>query len=159
VKERQCYPCVACCEGWLTAVIKGVRIKPGKPCIYKVEQGCGIYKNRPVDPCVDFRCGWLKGEHDMPDHMKPSDCGAIVMFGRKWNGREVIHAVPTGEKIPPATLEWLMALSRKLMLPLLFSEHEFEGGRFVRRKHIGYGPPSFVNAVKTEPGIEDVFMA
>lgn len=158
VTDRQCFPCTACCEGWLTADINGVRMKPGKPCIHKTEQGCGIYAQRPHNPCAVFKCGWLTGEHDMPDHMKPSDCGAIVMFGRRWHGREVIRAVPAGEKIPADTLEWLMALSRRLNLPLLFSEHEFENGRFIRKKRTGYGPPSFINAVRMEPGIEDVFM-
>jgi len=31
-----------------------------------------------------------------------------------------------------------------------------EYGRFMRKKKIGYGPPSFVNAVKMEPGAGDV---
>ncbi len=156
--DRQCYPCSACCKGWLTADINGVQIMPGKPCAHITEQGCGIYEKRPYNPCAVFRCGWLKGQYNMPDHMKPSESGAIVMFGRLWHGREVIRAVPTGEKIPAATLEWLMALSRERVTPLLFSEHEFEKGRFIRKKQIGYGPPSFIEAVKMEPGPEDVFM-
>jgi hypothetical protein len=131
---------------------------PGTPCVHVTQMGCGIYEKRPHNPCVTFRCGWLKGDHDMPEHMKPSECGAIVMFDRLWHGRKVIRAVPTGEKIPAATLEWLMALAREQNLPLLFSEHEFENGRFMRKKKIGYGPPSFINAVKMEPGDEDVFM-
>ncbi len=158
MQDRQCYPCAACCEGWLTADINGVQIKPGKPCAHKLEHGCGIYAQRPHNPCRIFRCGWLKGDHDMPAQMQPSECGAIVMFGRRWHDREVIRAVPTGEKIPAATLEWLMVLARKLNLPLLFSEHEFVNGRFVSKKKIGYGPPSFIDAVRMEPGSEDTFM-
>lgn len=156
--ERQCFPCTACCEGWLAADVLGEKMKPGKPCIHKSEQGCAIYARRPHNPCVIFKCGWLKGEHDMPAHMKPSECGAIVMFGRKWHGREVIRAVPAGEKIPAETLEWLMALARRLKLPLLFSEHQFENGRFKSKRRIGYGPKWFINAVETELDIEDVFM-
>ena len=94
----------------------------------------------------------------MPDHMRPFESGAIVMFDRFWNGRKVIRAVPTGEKIPADTLEWLMALSRELLLPLLFSEHRFKDGRFMSKKMLGYGPKSFIEAVKTEPGTDDVFM-
>jgi hypothetical protein len=156
--ERQCYPCTACCEGWLSADIYGVQIMPGKPCPHVTAQGCGIYDKRPHNPCATFRCGWLTGEHDMPAHMQPSECGAIVMFNKLWNGRKVIRAVPTGEKIPAATLEWLMALARQLNLPLLFSEHGYVNGRFASKRKIGYGPPSFIEAVKTEPGSEDIFM-
>jgi len=94
----------------------------------------------------------------MPLHMKPSECGAIVMLDRLWHGRKVIRAVPTGEKIPAETLEWLMALAREKALPLLYSEHTFRNGRFVSKKKLGYGPPSFIKAVKTEPGDEDLFM-
>jgi len=158
MKERQCFPCSACCEGWLTTKINGVQVMPGKPCVHATEQGCGIYAKRPHNPCVIFKCGWLQGLHDMPEHMRPSEAGAIVIFNRLWHGREVIRAVPTGEKIPADTLEWLMALSKKLSLPLLFSEHEFKDGRFIGKKKLGYGPPSFIEAVKTEPGPDDVFM-
>jgi hypothetical protein len=80
------------------------------------------------------------------------------MFDRLWHGRKVIQAVPTGEKMPAETLEWLMALAREKNLPLLFSEHLFEEGSIIGKKKIGYGPPSFINAVKMEPGDEDVFM-
>ena len=69
--------------------------------------------------------------------MKPSECGAIVMFGRKWYGRPVISAVPVCEKIPADTLESLMTPSRKLNLPLLFSELDFENSTFRRKKQIG----------------------
>lgn len=82
--------------------------------------------------------------------------GAIVLLGRRWHGRKVIRAVPTDKKIPPKTLEWLMAYSRKQSLPLLFSEHIFNEGRFVAKKFLGYGPPSFIHAVQTEVGPEDI---
>ena len=88
--------------------------------------------------------------------MKPSVCGAIVLLGRQWHGRKVIRAVPTSEKIPPKTLEWLMTYSKKQTLPLLFSEHLFKNGHFLGKKFIGYGPPDFVHAVKTKIGPEDI---
>jgi len=156
--DRQCFPCTSCCGGWLTANINGVQLMPGKPCVHLAKQGCGIYATRPHDPCATYKCGWLKGQFNMPEHMRPSESGAIVNFDRVWNGRKVIRAVPTGEKIPAETLAWLMALSRQQNLPLLFSEHLFKDGRFIGKKRIGYGPPSFIEAVKTEPGSEDVIM-
>ena len=90
--------------------------------------------------------------------MKPSESGAIVLLDRKWHGGEVIMAVPTGKKIPAETLEWLMAYARELSLPLLFHEFLFKDGKMTGRKHIGYGPPSFVRAVEKEVGYEDVVM-
>ena len=94
----------------------------------------------------------------MPDHMKPSECGAIVLLDRPWNGRQVIRAIPTGLKIPAETLEWLMELSRKQFIPLLFNELLLENGVYTGRKDVGYGPKSFILAVQNEIGPQDVMM-
>ena len=133
-------------------------MKPGTPCIHATEQGCGIYQKRPENPCVAFKCGWLQDEHHMPEHMKPSECGAIVLFDRKWREKKVIRAVPTGQKIPENTLEWLRALARELSLPLLYSEHIFEDNVYIGKKKLGYGPAAFIRAVETEVGPEDIMM-
>ncbi len=90
--------------------------------------------------------------------MKPSESGVIVIFDRKWHNRDVIRAIPTGSKIPSETLEWLMALSREEFLPLLFCEYLQKDDRYIGIRNIGYGPPSFVNAVQTEVGPEDILM-
>lgn len=156
MKERQCYPCNACCGGWLTATINGQKIAPGKPCVHVSEKGCGIYEKRPDNPCRVFECGWLKNP-EMPDHMRPSECGAIVLLDNIWNGQQIIRAIPIGEKIPGDTLEWLMAYSREQNIPLAFSEHVFKNGKFKHKKRLGYGPPSFIEAVKLTPGPEDIF--
>jgi hypothetical protein len=89
--------------------------------------------------------------------LRPSESGVIIRLGRKWHGRDVIRAVPTGEKIPPETLEWLMAYSRQTGLPLLFSEHVFREGRFITKKRFGYGPVDFVREVELRVGPEDIF--
>jgi len=91
--------------------------------------------------------------------MKPSECGTIIRLGGRWHDKNVIRAVPTGAKIPVDTLDWLMALSRKLGLPLLYSEHIYKDGKLVGKKKLGYGPPDFIHAVKYEPGPEDILMA
>lgn len=154
--DRQCFPCNACCEGWLTAEINGVQMMPGKPCAHISDKGCGIYEKRPQNPCRVFKCGWLKSD-EMPEHMKPSECGAIVLLDKIWNGQKIIRAIPVGEKIPDETLEWLMAYSRETHIPLAFSEHVFVNGVLKHKKRLGYGPPSFIEAVKLTPGPEDVF--
>jgi hypothetical protein len=87
--------------------------------------------------------------------MKPSECGAIVLFG-KWRGRLIIKATPAGETIPDETLDWLMAFARERSLPLVFSEHLFEDGKYFGLKRTGYGPPSFIHYVETQIMPEDI---
>lgn len=153
--SRQCFPCTACCEGWLVAEINGVKMKPGTPCVHCSKQGCNIYAERPENPCVSFKCGWLLSSGKLPDHMKPSECGAIVLFD-KWRNRQIIKATPAGETIPGETLDWLMAFAREYSLPLVFSEHLFEDGKYVGLKRTGYGPPSFIHFVETQIMPEDI---
>ena len=153
--NRQCSPCTACCDGWLTAEISGVKVRPGVPCIHSTKQGCGIYESRPKNPCVNFNCVWLQSESVLPEHMKPSVCGAIVSF-RKWKGRDVMRATPAGKKIPSETLEWLMVFASKESIPLIFVEYLFKDEKYIGVKQTGYGPPSFVQAVKTMLLPEDV---
>ena len=129
---------------------------PGKPCHYCTSEGCGIYESRPQDPCVEFQCGWLKEENKVPQNLKPSECGAILMLDRDWHGRKNIRAVPAGESIPEATIEQLKELALELKLPLIFAERLVENGKFIGQKSMGFGPPSFIQAVKTEVLPQDV---
>jgi hypothetical protein len=32
----------------------------GVPCHFKKNGGCGIYKDRPKNPCKQYKCEWLK---------------------------------------------------------------------------------------------------
>jgi hypothetical protein len=158
MKNRQCSPCTACCDGSLTAEINGVKMMPGVPCVHSTKQGCGIYESRPEVPCVSFTCGWLKEQDRLPEKMKPSECGAIVIFDRKWHNRTVIRAIPTDKTIPSITLKWLKAYARKHATPLLLTTYVFKDGKIFATKKNAYGPPSFVHAVKTEIGPQDVLM-
>lgn len=154
---RQCFPCTACCEGWLSADIQGHWMEPYTPCVHCTGKGCAIYEKRPVYPCVAFKCAWLTEHATVPDDMRPDKCGAIVALDRKWHGRKVITAFPTGERIPEDTLEWLMAYSRQHSIPLLFCENLLQEGKYTGKKSLGYGPPSFIHAVKTELEPEDIW--
>lgn len=131
---------------------------PGVPCVNATKKGCGIYSSRPKIPCVTFKCGWLQEQYKLPDHMRPSECGAIVIFDRKWHNRRVIRAIPTDKTVPKDTVEWLMAYARKHATPLLLTEHIFKDDKYFADNVSGYGPPSFVHAVKTEVGPDDVLM-
>ena len=88
--------------------------------------------------------------------MRPNECGAIVLLDRKWNGKKVIVATPTGRTIPKETLDWLMAHARENSIPLLLRENLMRDGRFVGKKKMGYGPPSFVEEVKNGIGPADI---
>jgi hypothetical protein len=133
-------------------------MEPGKPCVHCTQQGCAIYASRPVEPCVSFKCAWLVDASPLPDNMRPNECGAIVMLDKKWKGKPIIMASPTGEKIPQATLDWLMAYARQHSIPLLLRENLMKNGVFNGFKKMGYGPSWFIHAVETEILPDDVAM-
>lgn len=78
IVKKECGTCTKCCEGWLSADIKGHKMYPGKPCFFiEIGKGCTIYKDRPKDPCKDFNCGWIQIEN-MPEEFKPEVSGVIM---------------------------------------------------------------------------------
>jgi hypothetical protein len=154
---RECDPCTACCQGWITS--KHIRMSPGEPCRHCTQQGCAIYEDRPQEPCRSFECGWLQKGSPLPDAMRPDRCGAIVAFNKKCLGIDVFVAAPVGDRIPPPTLNWLMDFARRNALPLLYWENIREQGAYVRQEQSGYGPPSFVQAVKSAGGTVDIMSA
>ena len=157
MNDRQCSTCTACCEGWLASV--EIKMRPGKPCAHCTIGGCAIYETRPEIPCRLFSCAWLSEGEELPENMRPDQCGAIVMFDRKWNGWNIVKAVPTGASIPEETLEWLKAYAREKKKPLLFQENLVgEDGNFNGLRSVGYGPPAFQEHVKEAIGIEDIMM-
>jgi hypothetical protein len=90
--------------------------------------------------------------------MRPNECGAIILFDRKWDGAPVTNTIPIGEKIPDETFAWLMAYTRKVQVPLIWSENVVENGRYVRTKKTGFGPPSFILSVKNSSKKKVIFM-
>ena len=52
-----------------------------------------------------------------------------------------------------------MALAQKIALPLLYWENVREQGKYVRQEQSGYGPPAFVQAVKSAGGTVDIMSA
>jgi len=132
-------------------------MKPGKPCQHCTAQGCAIYPDRPVQPCVTFKCAWLQEDSPLPEDMRPDRCGAIVMTGRKWRGTTVTMVAPAGPEVPEQTLEWLKAWARETGVPLMFRENLVRDGGFTGFRQMGYGPQWFVEAVKNMVGPEDVF--
>lgn len=110
--SRSCEGCTACCEGWLTANIKGEEMYPGKPCQF-VEQGvgCTIYKDRPHDPCKTFKCMWRDTDAQiMPDEFKPSLVKSIVTR-QSGNGMDYLVLTECGEKPLPEVVSWFVTFA------------------------------------------------
>lgn len=154
MQNRECGSCTACCEGWIGSVIMDLRI--GNPCKHCTQQGCGIYETRPENPCRTFKCAWLRESSPLPDHLKPNRSLAIVQLDKKWRGYRIIKALPVGARIPQETLDWLIAYAEELRRPLIFTENLYRDGKFSGWKQTGFGPPAFVELVKTSIGDEDI---
>lgn len=112
---RECGTCTKCCEGWLTANIRGHDMFPGKPCFFvEIGKGCKDYKNRPDEPCKSFECGWLQIE-DMPEEFKPEISG--VIFHLKLNNGNPYMVISKAPNNPTAQLlSWaiVFAITRNL---------------------------------------------
>lgn len=126
-------------------VIDGAEVYPGHPCPHSSGAGCKIYDNRPVDPCINFNCGWIVPDSPLPDWLKPSNAKVIVIFNKlQWNGIPVDLAVPVGKRIPPRSLEWLKKFSDNYKRPLIYTEQIVENGEFQKQQQFyAYGPVAF----------------
>ena len=125
--------------------IQGHPVYPGRPCPHSTGRGCDDYANRPVDPCINFNCGWVVENSPLPEWMKPNNAKVIVIFNRtQWRGLPVDVAVPIGRRIPPRALNWLKEFAASKGRPLLFSEQVKEDGVFQRQQLFSaHGPPEF----------------
>lgn len=120
---RKCGECTKCCDGWLKANIGGKIMEPGTPCQFvKCGVGCTDYQNRPINPCVTFKCLWLTNEV-IPDFMRPDKSGLIF----KWssiNFIKFIDVIETDKKITPKTFTFIKDLST---LSRLNVKYTYEG--------------------------------
>ena len=142
---RACQPCTACCDGWLQIRIDEVPVFPGRPCPHSTGQGCDDYEHRPVDPCVEFICGWRQEGSPLPEWMKPENAKVIVLLDQgDWHGLPLDVAVPVGRRIPPRALNFLRQFAETRRRVLLYSEQIVENGAYTMRQSVSaYGPPAF----------------
>lgn len=145
--QRECLPCNACCQGWLSADVLGHHLRAGHPCPHSTAKGCGIYASRPADPCRSFVCSWLVEGSPLPDWMRPDASGAIVLLSLWWEDEFVISAVPVGRAIPERTLSWLKAYALEHQRSMIFYERIEANGTFAGLRRYGYGPPAFRDKV------------
>lgn len=145
MKNRQCMPCTACCDGWVMMKINGVEVYPSHPCPHSTGTGCNAYESRPIDPCINFNCGWIIDGSPLPDWMKPNNARVIVIFSKlTWKGFPVDLAVPVGRRIPPRALNWLQQFAASNSRPMIYAEQILDDGRFIKQQQLaGYGPPLF----------------
>lgn len=143
--QRQCQPCTACCDGWVRIEVKGCEAYPGHPCPHSTGSGCDDYENRPVNPCRQFECTWVKQGSYLPDDFRPNECGALVIDSiLQWQGLTVDLAVPVGREIPENTLHWLMQFAEQNMRPLIYQQQDPQSKRYEKNPlTLAYGPPAF----------------
>ena len=75
--KKTCGDCTACCSGVLSGEAHGHYFYKGRPCFFLTQKGCSIYANRPENPCVSFKCGYLS-EAFFPEWMRPDLCGILA---------------------------------------------------------------------------------
>lgn len=124
VLGRSCDGCTKCCEGHLTATINVkdtvVQLSP-KPCIFvEVGKGCGVYDDRPKDPCKDFRCHYLV-DAAVPEAMKPSKSNVILTIEEAVPGVEYVKATEAGDKLQAEYLAWIMSLYINHSVNIMFT--------------------------------------
>jgi len=146
-QNRHCLPCNACCSGWLSADILGFAMGAGRPCPHSSTSGCGIYQERPQDPCRTYICSWLVENSPLPDWMRPDRSGVIVLLSLPWEGQKVISAIPAGQTIPERALNWLKEYAQKHKRPMIFYERLMVGQAYTGLKQYGFGPPEFRSKV------------
>lgn len=105
---RSCDNCTKCCEGTLSGEALGHTFYPGKPCHFvTIGKGCGIYKDRPTNPCRVYQCLWRKNDV-LPLWMKPSDINAIVDERMTPSGIGYIRVHEAGSRLDSRVLSWLI---------------------------------------------------
>ena len=103
--DRTCGGCTACCEGWLSGEAHGHQFFHGMPCYYKGNSGCSIYKDRPENPCVSYKCAWLMHPEIFPEWMKPSESKVLINISEH-SGHYFLNLLEMGEKMDSKVLSY-----------------------------------------------------
>lgn len=105
LNSKTCSECTKCCEGYLSATIKGHEMSPGNPCFFVTKGvGCNDYANRPVEPCVTFQCEWRRNPY-FDEWLSPTNSQALFT-------RQVIEGIPyialsaAGKPLDGKVLTW-----------------------------------------------------
>lgn len=116
MKTRSCNGCTKCCEGWLSANIKGHDMYPGKPCYFvEIGIGCKEYEDRPKDPCISYNCMWVSNI-DVPEEFSPINTGVIIDIQNRENNISFVCLTPAPNNPSIEMLSWAVvyAVSNQL---------------------------------------------
>lgn len=94
---------------------------PGRPCAFRAPGGCGIYEQRPQQPCRDFVCGWLEAGSPFPEDWRPDRLG-LLAFPVGWRGTRAYVLRYAGREPDEATLNWLKEFNRRTGRPVLVEQ-------------------------------------
>jgi hypothetical protein len=104
---KECGTCTKCCEGYLSANIRGHEMYKGKPCIFvEIGKGCKEYDKRPLNPCKTFSCGW-KIIEGMPDEFKPETSGVIFTWRTTEKNLQYLQMHRAPNNPSPQVLTWV----------------------------------------------------
>jgi hypothetical protein len=120
--KKSCGDCTKCCDGWLSGKVQGhsfgniggTRI----PCNFVLQgSGCGIYEQRPKNPCRNFQCAWLKIP-EVPEHLKPNLSNVIVTQ----RGFGIYELTKAGETINNEAIAWWIEYCKINNFKLVYSQ-------------------------------------
>ncbi len=104
-QTRSCGNCTSCCDGTLSANIRGHEMSPGVPCFFvQLNKGCSDYENRPDDPCKTYMCEWL-AESFVPIEWKPDKIGWLITKIRTDNFT-YLKLMPSGNFPNQEHIDW-----------------------------------------------------
>lgn len=135
IQERSCGTCTKCCEGWLSANIKGHEMHPGKPCFFLADGKCTDYTGRP-NTCKVYNCAWKSEPETFPEWMRPDRTGTIISKIILPSRNDLTHyeVAESGGSLDVKTLNWLIQWCLDKGINLFY---EIEG------KHHVIGSPAF----------------
>jgi hypothetical protein len=137
---RSCDGCTECCKGYVSGYVRNKPFYAGHACHYMGEKGCTIYKDRPHDPCVAFKCGWLLEEELFPEWFKPSVSKVLIVKLKTDRSKiDFYRIVECGQKLDAMYLNYLFLcfLNKKINIQVYML-----GGV------TNYGSPEFLEDIK-----------
>jgi hypothetical protein len=138
LNSKSCSTCTKCCEGYLSANIKGHIMDLGKPCPFVMKDvGCGDYENRPINPCVKFQCEWRRNPY-FDDWLSPKNSG-VVFTRSELKGLEYLKITEAGNSISQEIIDWAIKYAQKNQLNLSWN---------VETKFYWVGSSEFIGEMK-----------
>lgn len=139
--QRPCGPCTACCEGWLSANIRGHEMHPGRPCFFLADGRCTDYDARP-GTCKTYNCAWKAEPEVFPAWMRPDLAGVIISRIVLPMSADLTHyeVAEAAGKLDVRTLNWLVQWALEKGINLFYQidgKHHALGSTFFKKHMSG----------------------